>query len=69
MTPDEQILRQNYEAALAEIKRLNRKGDALEQKIDGSDRANGQMLEEIKRLSIEIEAFRQIISNYQGCLT
>ena len=62
MTPDEQILRQNYEAALSEIKNLN-------EKLDVSDRANGQMLEEIKRLSSEIETLRRIISNYQGCLT
>ena len=62
MTPDEQILRKNYEATLAEIKNLN-------EKLDVSDRANARMLGEIKKLSIEIETLRQIISNYQGCLT
>ena len=62
MTPDEQILRRNYEAALVEIKTLN-------EKLDVSDRANARMLGEIKRMNIEIETLRQIISNYQGCLT
>ena len=62
MIQDEQIPRPVYIAALAEIRSLN-------EKLDVSDRANAQMFGEIKRLGIEIETLRQIISNYQGCLT